>query len=245
MKQSDLKKEHTKRAIKERLGQSKKHNYLGDSVLGAIDGTVTTFAIVSGATGAGLRPEIAIILGLANLFADGFSMAASNFLKTKSDKGVIEKARKTEKQHIEHEPEGEREEIRQIFQQKGFKGETLEKIVNTITKSHQRWVNTMLTEELGLPLETPGPGKAAFATFLSFVIVGFAPLLPFFIMTRLETNLFLASSILTSITFFSIGLIKGAILKQNIILSALETLFIGLGSASIAYIIGYLTQGLA
>ncbi|OGH99234.1 MAG: hypothetical protein A2104_00405 [Candidatus Melainabacteria bacterium GWF2_32_7] len=245
MKESNLKKQHTKQAIKERLTLSKGHSYLGDSILGAMDGTVTTFAIVSGATGAGFRPEIAIILGLANLFADGFSMAASNFLKTKSDKGVIEKARRTEEQHIKQMPEGEREEVRQIFRKKGFEGETLEEIVSVITQDRQRWVNTMLTEELGLTLETPKPVSAALFTFLSFCIVGFIPLLPFLTMTYIEGyNVFLVSSLLTALSFFTIGITKGAILKQNKFQSGLETLFIGIGAASLAYIIGLLTKGI-
>ena len=60
--------------------------YIGDFVYGANDGIVTTFAVVAGATGALLSPGIIIILGLANLIADGFSMGASNFLAIRSEK---------------------------------------------------------------------------------------------------------------------------------------------------------------
>lgn len=59
--------------------------YLPEFVYGGMDGAVTTFAIVAGTVGAALEPIIVIILGFANLFADGFSMAASNYLSKKSE----------------------------------------------------------------------------------------------------------------------------------------------------------------
>src|SRR3989344_4019815 len=58
--------------------------YLAEFVYGAIDGTVTTFAVVAGAVGASLSSTVILILGFANLFADGFSMAVSNYLSNKS-----------------------------------------------------------------------------------------------------------------------------------------------------------------
>lgn len=62
-----------------------KNKYLAEFVYGSIDGVVTTFAIMAGAWGASLSPVVVLILGFANLFADGFSMASGNYLSTKSD----------------------------------------------------------------------------------------------------------------------------------------------------------------
>src|SRR5690242_13763923 len=142
-----LVKEHTPHAIAQRLASATEHSYLGDFVLGAVDGTVTTFAVVAGVAGAGLGSSVAIILGLANLFADGFSMAAGNYLSTKAEREVVERVRKSEEAHIERHPAGEREEIRQIFAAKGFEGQLLDQIVETITQDRERWINTMLKEE--------------------------------------------------------------------------------------------------
>lgn len=60
------------------------HKYLPEFVYGGTDGTVTTFAVVAGVIGASLSSTVVLILGFANLFADGFSMAVSNYLSTKS-----------------------------------------------------------------------------------------------------------------------------------------------------------------
>lgn len=237
----ELKKQHTREAINNRLSISKEKNYLGDSILGAIDGTVTTFAIVSGVAGAGLKSEIAIILGLANLLGDGFSMAASNFLKAKSDKEVVDLVRKAEEHHIENIPEGEREEIRQVFEKKGFEGKVLDEIVDVITQNKEQWVNTMITEEHGLSLEVSNPYKAGLVTFISFCIVGFIPLMPFLVVK----NPFIISSIITAGCFFAVGFLKGIILDTGKFKSGIETLFIGIGAAFLAYIIGVLTKGIA
>ena len=102
-------------AIARRLKAKPTHSYLRDFVYGAIDGIVTTFAVVAGVAGARLSTAIVVILGLANLVADGFSMAVGNFLATQAERQLKDKARAMEQKHIETVPEGEKEEIRQIF----------------------------------------------------------------------------------------------------------------------------------
>ena len=104
-----------------------------------------------------------------------------------------------EERHIAYDPEGEREEIRQIFANKGFEGRALEDAVETITQTHERWIDTMMTEEHGLPPVTRSPAHAAAATFLAFFLCGFVPIFPF--LFGLPATLAL-STILTGLTFF-------------------------------------------
>ena len=86
---------------------------------------MTTFAVVAGVVGAGLSSKIVIVLGVANLLADGFSMGVSNYLGTKVEEEQKSRARRVEEQHIEMIPDGEREEVRQIFKAKGLEGSEL------------------------------------------------------------------------------------------------------------------------
>ena len=93
--------EHTPAGVRARLSSPPRPSYLRDFVYGAIDGAVTTFAIVAGVVGAGLSDSVIVILGFANLFADGFSMAASNFLGTRAEQQRRQRARAEEERQIE------------------------------------------------------------------------------------------------------------------------------------------------
>ena len=233
---------HTPEAISQRLDTGPGISYVRDLVYGAIDGTITTFAVVAGVCGAGLSIEVVIILGLANLVADGFSMAISNFLGTRADEQLREKTRKQELEHIREFPEGEREEIRQIFRRKGFDGADLESAVEVITSDAQRWVDTMLREEHGLSLSTPVPWKAALATFVSFFIVGAIPLAPFIwngIFPGWSISLpFVWSALGAGLAFFLVGSAKGRYVAGSSLRAGLETLLMGGGAAALAYGVG-------
>jgi len=237
----ELEHEHTSEAIADRIAASN-HNYIRDFIYGGIDGAVTTFAVVSGVSGAELSPTIVLILGFANLAADGFSMAASNYLATRAEQDDYRRLEKIEYRHIAVAPEGEREEVRQIYQTKGFEGEELEKAVELITADKDRWVKTMLTEEYGLAAEVRSPWHAAIATFLAFVVCGLVPLLPYLFGS---SSSFLVSCILTGATFFLIGSLKSLWSTSGWLRSGLETLFVGGLAAGIAYAVGVLLKGLS
>ena len=241
---SRLHEQHTPQAVAERLSAATQHSYVGDFVLGAVDGTVTTFAVVAGVAGAELSGTVAIILGMANLLADGFSMAAGNYLSTKSELEVVDRVRRMEEEHIDEHPAGEREEIRQIFATKGFEGELLDRIVDVITADRKQWVDTMVTEEFGLRIEHPAPLKAGLYTFVAFVLAGSIPLLPYFFESRLPAGqTFRISIAATAVTFFLIGMAKAQVVKRSLWLSGLETLAIGAVAATLAYLVGIWMRG--
>lgn len=228
---------HSESEIAERLANPPGRGDLADAVYGAIDGAVTTFAIVAGVAGAGLSPFIIVALGLANVLADGFSMAAGNYSATKADSDNRQRLRSIEERHIRLYPDGEKRELRAILEQKGLSGATLDEAVEQVSKNHKVWIDTMLEGEYGIGSVDPHPLRAALVTFFAFLVAGAVPLLPFLIGL---THGFTVASILTLITFFAIGSLKSRWSLSPWWKSGLETLAIGGVAAGIAYYVGSL-----
>jgi VIT1/CCC1 family predicted Fe2+/Mn2+ transporter len=239
--------EHAPSAIARRLSRTADRSYLRDAVFGAVDGAVTTFAVVAGAIGASLPGGIVVILGMANLFADGLSMAVGNFLGTRAEAQRRDEIRAEEYRQIEEIPDGEREEIRQIFRAKGFEGDLLERVVEVITENPERWVDTMLTDEHGLNLEGPQAGRAALWTFGAFLAAGIVPIAPFILKAAGWDSLaaFQVSIVLTAATFFVVGAIKGRVVNRSWLRDGVETLALGGVAAIAAFAAGWLLRGLA
>jgi len=239
---------HTPASVRARLSSPRPASNLRDFVYGAIDGTVTTFAVVAGVAGAGLSTSVVIILGLANLLADGFSMAVSNFLGTRAERQQRERARRDEERQIALIPEGEQEEIRQIFAAKGFAAADLDRVVEVITSDRRVWLDTMMTEELGYGADSTAPLRAAGATFAAFVLLGFLPL-AVFVVDALTPGAIAApfawSAAMTAMAFFAVGTLKARFVDQPPLRSALETMAVGGSAALLAFVAGALLQGIA
>jgi len=219
-----------------------------DFVYGATDGAVTTFAIVAGVVGASLSPSIVIILGFANLFADGFAMAVGNYLSTRSKIEYEERERKRQYKEIKDFPERKISEIRNIYSEKGFKEELLEKVTNVIIANRKVWTDILLKEKTGImDKENVNPIFKAVTTFVAFNIVGLIPLLPF-IFALIMNNppglssqvIFAYSSIFTALAFFSIGVISGKVVDKPPVRAGFITLIIGGIAAIVSYIVGTL-----
>jgi VIT1/CCC1 family predicted Fe2+/Mn2+ transporter len=232
---------HTRAEIRERLAEGPDHSYLRDWVYGGIDGAVTTFAIVSGVVGAQLPPGIVLVLGGASLLADGLSMAAGNYLATKAEHDEVRHTEAIERHHVALAPEGEREEVREIFRRRGIEGELLERVVAAITADRDRWVRLMLRFEYGLPAQVRSAWGAAGATFSAFVLCGLVPLAPFFLGGRAP---FWAASVATVAVFGAIGALKSRWSPHSWWRSALETVLVGGAAAGIAYGVGAWLRGL-
>ncbi len=222
--------------------------HFDDFIYGSIDGAVTTFAIVAGVIGASLPSGIILILGFANLFADGFSMAAANFQASKARNEFIQMKRKQEEWEIDNLAEQERDEIRDIYKEKGFKDELLEEVVRVITSRRKVWIDTMMKEELGLIEDEKKPLDSSVSTFIGFNTIGLIPLIPFMIFLLIgsdaNSEAFMYSTISIIAAFFLIGMIKGKIVKKSKIRSGTYTLIIGGTASIVAYLIGYGLQSI-
>ncbi len=236
----ETKKAHAKKAIHKEM-HKKKGEYVGDFVYGALDGIVTTFAVVSGVTGAALSTTIILILGFANLLADGLSMAVGNYLGKKSEQEYYKKEVERESWEIEHVPEGEKDEIREIYRKKGFEDRDLERAVEIITSDKERWVKTMMLEELNMIEDKKSPIKAGLVTFISFAAFGLIPLLAYAIsyLFAFQFDLFSIAIISTLVTIFVVGSVRSLVIKKKWYIAGLEMLIIGGTVAIASYYTGF------
>jgi vacuolar iron transporter family protein len=177
---------------------------------------------------------VLLILGFANLFADGFAMAASNYIGTKADRDDYERVLGVERRHIALVPEGEREEIRQIFAAKGFSGDDLERVVAVITSDTSLWAKTMAVEEYGLAPTRRSPALAVVNTFVAFILCGCIPMTSY-----LATDDLLACVIATGLTFFCVGAIESRWSPAGWLRCGTETFSIGLGAGAVAFAVGF------
>lgn len=222
--------------------------HLRDAVFGAVDGTVTTFAVVAGAVGAGLGGAVVVILGLANLIADGFSMGVSSYLASRADIHHDELKREEARLAISTEPDLEREELKQVYIDRGIDPAAAAVIVQEITKDRETWVDTIVRERSGPVDDISKARTGGLITFLAFLAAGAVPLIVF-ILDALGASfgwdLFVLSSIATGITFFTIGVLKARVVERRWWVDGLETLALGGSAAAIAYIVGWLLRGIA
>lgn len=236
----------------EHLGQTLREDgmrsqHLADAVLGATDGIVTTFAVVTGAAGANLSAGVVLIMGFANLAADGFSMAIGNYLGARSQQAYWTAERSRELWEIEHLPHAEREEVRRLYARKGFQGKLLDDIVKTLTSDKQRWVDEMMREELGIQEERISPYSSALVTFGAFVFGGWFPLAPYAwaIWNPGSGQAALPIAIgVTGLALFAVGAARRFMMRTPWWRSGLEVFVVGGFAASCAFVVGYLLRGL-
>jgi vacuolar iron transporter family protein len=250
-KSKDIKasiKAHEPRVIKAEEQHSSAGQYIKSLIYGGLDGIITTFAVVAGVAGAALSPSVVLILGFANLIADGLSMAIGDYLSTKAEMEFQEAERIRETWEVEHCPEGEKHELVEIYMNKGMSEEDAAAVVNIISKNKETWVDIMMVEELGIIQEEESPLKNALVTLASFVVFGFIPLATY-VVSKLIPNLtigtFILSCILTSLTLFILGALKVKVTGKNWFKSGLEMLIVGGLAAGAAYGIGILLGGIA
>lgn len=221
--------------------------YLKSAIYGGLDGIITTFAVVAGVAGASLSSGVVLILGFANLFADGLSMAIGDYLSTKSEQEYHKAERKREQWEADNYPEGEKLELVELYSQKGIPAADAKKMVDIVSKHKKAWIDIMMVEELGILESDESPLKNALVTFASFCLFGFIPLAAFVLSSLLPLGekLFLAASVLTGLTLFTLGALKTRFTGRSWFISGIEMLIVGGIAASAAYGIGALLGGLA
>jgi VIT1/CCC1 family predicted Fe2+/Mn2+ transporter len=217
-------------------------NYIRDVVFSANDGLVTTFAVAAGAAGAEMGPSVVVILGLANMLADGLAMGLGSYLGSKSRLDFEKNSLKIEEKEIGEIPEKEREEIRAIAVKGGIPADKISDWEKIITSRKRVWADEMMVWELGIiPGQKTFPVRHAIATFIAFVTAGFLPLIPYVL--NFPGNKFYAAIFTTALALFLVGSSRSRITGKNWLRSGIEMLLIGGTAAAVAYVVGLIIGG--
>jgi vacuolar iron transporter family protein len=236
---------HIRQAMEHHAGEGSQ--YIGEMVYGGLDGIITTFAVVSGVAGANLGANIVLILGLANLFADGFSMAVGSYLSTKSEHELYQREQARETWEVEHFPEGEKAELYELYLAQGYAEEDAHKMVEIKSKDKNLWVKAMMLEELGMLEDTRNPLRNGLTTLISFIVAGAVPLLIYLlglVVTIPAGMAFPASLVLSGLALFGLGSAKVLVTQNSPWRSGLEMLLVGGLAAGVAYLVGALLKGI-
>lgn len=220
--------------------------YLGEFVYGGIDGSVTTFAVVAGSVGASLDSSVILILGFANLLADGFAMSVGAYLSAKTEQANVEKHRRRQHKRIEEQPERERRRLRELYERRGFSGALLEEVVRVLAADRKRWVQTILREEMDFVEDSRSPFTIGAVTYLAFFLIGLIPLSIYVWDYALSFpgNVFTWTCILTGLAFILVGLLKTYVNETSTWRGVLETFVLGTIAALVSYFVGDFLEGI-
>lgn len=214
---------------------------LSDIILGGQDGLVNVLGVILGVAAATNDPRIVLVAGLAATFAESVSMGAVAYTSTMADADFYESEREREYRHIREMPHLEREEVRAIYSEKGFKGALLRRIVDTITANQDVWVAAMMAEEHQLtPIDRTQAPRVAIVVGVSAVVGSLIPLVPFIILP-VGTSIWV-SILGTALVLYVVGAYKARVTVGHPWKSGLEMAIIGTVSALVGYAIGVLLK---
>ena len=215
------------------------NNSLRDVILGGQDGLVNMLGIALGVVAAGGSTHVLVVTGLAAAITESISMGAVAYTSFGSDRDFYLAERAREQNEIEAKPEDEREEIREIYAAKGFKGQLLEDVVSTITANRETWVSTMMNEELHLqPVAQQSLVQSAVVVTVATLVGHLIPIVPFMVVAR--TSAIIVAIALSAVTLFAVGVYSAKTLVGDWRKSGLQMVVIGLGAAAVDFLIGRL-----
>jgi VIT1/CCC1 family predicted Fe2+/Mn2+ transporter len=219
--------------------------YVKSLVFGGLDGTITTFAVVAASKGGSLSADVVLLMGFANLVADGLSMGFGDYLSSKAELEFVKTEKKREKWELENYPEGEKKEMIELYMARGVSEDDATLVIETLAKYKNFFLDLMLVEELGLmpPDETDSPAKNGLVTFVAFAMFGFVPLVPYVFGKAIGgangNAMFGSACGLTALTMAALGAAKAKFTNQNMTSSALYMLLNGSLAAASAYLVSF------
>ncbi|KAG8344773.1 putative VIT family [Trypanosoma vivax] len=235
--------EHQKPISHRELHGSAASEYVKSMVFGGLDGIMTTFAIVSAAVGSSSSFATVLIFGFSNVLADGFSMGFGEYVSGEAERENALAERNREEWEVENSFDMEVDEMVQIYEMKGLSHEDATTIVKIMAKDPKRFVDFMMTEELGILVnleDVHGPKKQGVVMFISFIIFGTIPLLAYLPgKGKVAGEAFATSCILATCALIVLGSIKGYLSGVSMLRSAVLMVINGIVSGLFSYTMGW------
>jgi VIT1/CCC1 family predicted Fe2+/Mn2+ transporter len=212
--------------------------YWRDIVLGVNDGLVSMVLLVAGVVGGGLSAGQVLLTGVAGAIAGAVSMAAGEYLATKSQDEVLDAELALERSHIRHHRDQELDQLRDMFTDMGVDPDDLETVVAAFNRSDDTLLNAMKSLEFGVvDSERRSPFKAMLFSGVLFLLGSLPSVVPFALTDDTGLGLLWAGA-LASIGLFAVGVAKARVTRGSALLAGAENLVIaGLGGI-VAYVVG-------
>lgn len=211
--------------------------WLESVVLGAQDGLVNTLGVVLGVAAASADAHVVFAAGIAAGIAESISMAAVGYTTSVARDDLYRSERAREYRHIVVTPAIEREEVRALYARKGFEGELLDRVVDTICASPDVWVALMMVEEHELtPVDKAASRRSAGIVGVSALGGSIVPVLPFALLgvgAGVVTAIVIGAALL-----FGLGVFKASVTAGRRVRSGYELAAIGMASAIAGYVVG-------
>ncbi len=201
------------------------------------DGLVTNVSLVLGMAGANPGPGIVRLAGVAGLVAGSFSMAAGEYLSMSAQRELLERELEVERRALRKSPEGETNELRGMYVQRGIDPGVAADMANEVMQDPKLALETHAREELGIDVEQLGsPIQAALASFFSFALGAFIPLLPWLITGGAKA--IWASVALAAVASVVVGAVLAAYTERSFLRSALRQLVVTGVAAGVTFGVG-------
>ena len=182
---------------------------------------------------------VLLATGFAAAITESISMGAVGYTSAVSERDYYQAERNREAAEIDATPEAERQEVRDIYAAKGFSGDLLDRVVDTITANRDAWLATMMDEELHLqPVRTSDILRSATLITIATLIGHLIPLLPFVWLSRPAA--LVTAIVLSALVLFGVGAYSAVTLVGDWRKKGLQMVAIGLGAAAIGFLIARL-----
>jgi vacuolar iron transporter family protein len=215
-----------------------KGQWLRDATFGANDGLVSVLTLIAGVAGAATDPSTVLLAGIAGVVAGAISMGVGAYVSAKAYRSFYRAEMRKEIEEMREKPEVERAEIREIYRERGFEGEFLDRVVATITSNPRTWLKVMMSEELGLSAQFGRPFSAAAVVFVAFVAGGLVPVVPFLFGSG--TGALLVAFGVTAVALLGAGAFRSRYTGERPLMAGLELVAMAAIGVGVAHLIGRL-----